>query len=166
MYTASMLFAGFAFYSLISLLVPVLVVVLLIKLILHHRDGKHGPFLKFRDVVLATLMAAAGFVGLAGLYVLPYVLFDSDALFSNDSPSTSIFAVHLVCAVGLMIAGMLFQKVTGKFLMVVGLLLLITASFPALEGIGSAGSLIAVIAAFAVLVALTVHVSRKAAKNG
>jgi hypothetical protein len=158
-----MLLAGIAFYSLISLLVPVLIIVLIIRLIMRHRDGAHqnGPLLKFREVLLSTLVIAAGYCGVVGLYALPIALFGEESEYANQ-----VLVTHLISAIMLLIAGLFIKNVTGKFLMVVGLFLLLMALGPAFQTLGSGGALLAVILAFAVLIVITVHVSRKARTNG
>jgi hypothetical protein len=158
-----MLFAGAAFFSLISLLLPVLAVVLIVRLVIRHRDGSHasGPLLSFREVLLFTLIISAGYCGVAGLYALPIALFGSGS--TNINPT---LVTHLIGAIVLLVAGLVIKHVTGKFLMVVGLIVLLAAVGPALQTLGSGGALLAVVIAFAVLISITVHVSRKARTNG
>jgi hypothetical protein len=157
-----MLFAGIIISTLFSILIPLVVVVLIVRLIAHHRgSGPKRPFLQFREVILGSLILAAGFCGVAGLYALPVAIFGPDEEFS-----TQVLVMHLVSAIVLLILGLFVKQVTGKFLMVVGLILLLGAFGPAFEALGSAGALIAVVVAFIVLIGVTVYVSRKASKNG
>lgn len=157
-----MLFTGIILSTLFSILIPLLIIVLIVRLIMHHRgNGQKRPLLQFREVVLASLILAAGFSGVAGLFALPIALFGSDSEFS-----TQVLTTHLISAIALLISGLLIKQVTGKFLMIVGLILLLSAFGPAFQTLGSAGALVAVLLAFAVLVAVTVHVSRKARANG
>lgn len=150
-----------------SFLIPVIIlagiIYVIVKLVNGHKNGKKTKPFGFREIILTCLVIAAGFAGIVGFFSLPYAFVEDS---SSGSESYVILATHLVCAMGLLIAGMLAGHFTGKFVMSIGIILLIASAIPALETLGSAGGFLAVIIAFFVLIAITIKVTKKADGNG
>jgi hypothetical protein len=113
----------------------------------------------FRDLLLALVAVSAGYSGGAVLYYLP------PAVFGNEADN-AVFAGRLVLGVLLLILGLLLKKVTGIFLMIMGIFGLLLAAPFVFNNLGSAGALVAVVIAFAVLVFFTVRFNKKNQHHG
>lgn len=159
-----MFFALILIFSLIPLLLFIGLIVLVIRLLLGHK-GKNAKPIGLREILLTCLIIAAGYAGLVGLFMLPYAFVGTDSGTYKEE-SYGILAAHLVAAIGLLISGMIVGRLTGRFVMSLGIILLIGSTFPAFETLGSSGGFIAVLLAFIALIVITVKVSKKAENHG
>lgn len=156
----------FALSFLLSILIPVAIIVGIVLLvrILAQRNGHNTKAVRsfgLREVTLGSLMIAAGFAGLSGFILLPY------ALFADDASNTKHILVALVSVVGLLVGGLALRGLTGKFLMIIGVLLLLGGFGPAFDSLDSSVTgLLAVLTAFGILIGVTIWVSRKGQGDG
>jgi len=140
-------------------LLPLIILIWIIRAFTHRGHKGKPRQATFRDLMLATVGLSAAYAGGVMIYYLPPQLFGSSA-------DNAVFAARLIIGVLLLVAGLALKKITGVFLMCMGILAFVLASPFVFENLGSAGALIAAFVAFAVLVFFAVKVSKKAEHHG
>jgi hypothetical protein len=148
-----------------SLAVPIILIVVIVRLVVGHgKTGGHGlgtsvSELSPRQLTLGVLALAAGFAGIAALYVLPIWLFG----LSDDVSGAAIFAIRLVSGVVVLALGLavLRQKLVSGLLMAVGVITILMATPYIFENLGSKGILLVVFLVLVALVWLTVWLSKR-----
>lgn len=142
-------FAGFTL--LINFVLPIVVIYAIYRLVT--RDKHEIRRAATRDLVIGVLALVTGYVGLISLYRLPEVL-----LVESES---AIFAMRLVAGVACLAIGAFMRELTGKLLMVVGLMLVLISSPFIFENLGSKAAYVFVLIAFLALIGLTVYMHNK-----
>lgn len=150
---------------LLSFLVPLAILAALIGLvvwIIKHFSGnksdkpKRGIGLK--EVYLVCLIGAATMTGLAGILLIPRVYFDIENVFD----SSSALFIYLFISMIILIGGIALKKLTGKFLMLLSVFLLLISVVPLVASAGQGAGFLAVLVAFGVLVGLIIKSNNKA----
>jgi hypothetical protein len=146
-------------WSILGWIVPLIILVWIIRAFTHR--GHHGKTRQanYRDLLLATVGLSAGYAGAAAIYYLPPALFGSDS-------DNAVFASRLVIGVLLLIAGIALKKLTGVFLMIMGLVAFTLAAPFVFNNLGSAGALVAAFVAFIALVVFAMRINKKADHHG
>ncbi len=148
-------------YGLAFLAVPVLIVVFLIKLIAKSAkprdDGNHVDIDHLKSIFLVCLMIAAAIAGIAGVILIPKAFFGVNEFAGSGAALT----VYLLASMLMIIVGILLKELTGKFLMIIGILLLVFSVLPYVAQYKTLGGFFLVLATFIVLVYLVVKNSRK-----
>jgi hypothetical protein len=118
--------------------------------------GKSVSELSPRQVTLGVAALAAGYAGIAGLYIIPTWLLDFDS-------EGSIFAVRLVAGVVALAFGLavLKQRLVSGLLMAVGVITIFLATPYVFSHFGSSGILLVIFLVLAALIGLTVWLSKK-----
>jgi hypothetical protein len=149
---------------LLTLAVPIIIIVLIVRLVTRHSQkdghgtGLHAPIGEVtpRQITLGVLVLAAGYAGIAALYVLPMWVM-------NLSAESSIFAVRLVAGLASLMVGLalLRERMVSLLLMTVGIVTMLLAAPYIFSNFGSAGTLVVIFLVLAALIGLAVYFSRK-----
>lgn len=156
------MYAGAILFAILSLVItfvlPVLIIVWIVKHFSHRKDSNHKTKpTGLRELMLGFIMITAGVAGIAGIVLIPMVFFDVEDI--GDS-NTSLF-IYLTASMLLLMLGIFLKDLTGKFLMILGIILLLVSVVPFVENFGSSGAFIVLLLVFVALVVLIVRVSRK-----
>jgi hypothetical protein len=146
----------FGFTLLINFLLPIVVIYGIYRLIT--RDRVNSRQAVTRDVVIGVLSLLTGYVGVISLYRLPEI-------FLIESGS-AVFAMRMVAGIVCLATGAFLRELTGRLLMVIGLVLVLISSPFIFENFGSKAAYVFVLASFVALIALTVYLHNQNEKNG
>jgi hypothetical protein len=146
-------FVGFTL--LINFILPIVVIYAIYRLVT--RDTATARRAATRDLVVGILALITGYVGIISLYRLPEV-------FLSESES-AMFATRMVAAVACLVAGAFLRELTGKLLMVVGLLLVIISSPFIFDNLGSKAAYVFVLLSFLTLIGVTVYLHNQREKK-
>lgn len=118
--------------------------------------------LGLREIFLGCLMLCAGVTGLVATIMIPGSVFNvRDTI---QSSTTAI--VYILASMIFLMTGITIKGITGKFLMILGIIMLLISLVPILYSIGKIAGLIATFLAFIILVGLTIKASKKGTNNG
>ncbi len=160
MYAGAILFMILSILA--SIVLPIVLVVWLIKYFLHRKDPEHKTkSLGLRELMLVSIMISAGVAGISGIILIPMVFFGVEDI---DGSNTALF-IYLAASMLLLMLGIFLKDLTGKFLMILGIILLVVSVVPFVGNFGSTAAFIVLLLVFVALVSLIVRVSRKE-KNG
>lgn len=148
-------------FGFVSLAVPALIVFFIIKLVSKntkpHDSDNHTNIDYLKLIFLVCLMAVAATAGIAGVILIPKAFFGVNEFAGSGTALT----VYLLASMFMIIVGILLKELTGKFLMIIGILLLIFSVLPYVAQYKTLGGFFLVLATFIVLVYLVVKSSRK-----
>lgn len=148
------------FNLLFFIVLPIVVIVLVVRHFINKnkKNGTNKPVkLGLRELLLGCLMLCATVTGITGVVMIPKAVFDADDI----TKSSLALIVYITASLLFLILGVLLKNLTGKYLMILGILLLIFSVVPFVSNMGKSAGFIAVLVAFIVLVALVVKSSKK-----
>jgi ABC-type Mn2+/Zn2+ transport system permease subunit len=136
----------------VSLLIYPALIALIIYLIVQAAQKKRSLV---RDAIIGFIMISAFVCGIISLFLLPNKVM-------NISSDSIIFAVRLATGVAILLVGLFIKnKLQKYFLMVLGLLMIISQAPYVVDNFGSYGALIIVSIAFIAIIIATVVLTRK-----
>lgn len=110
-----------------------------------------------RETFLGCLIICASIIGLAGSLMIPNSVFSANYL---TNPSVTLI-IYIATSMILLMSGMKLKGLTGRFLMILGVILLVVNIIPFVNNMSRGIGLVAVLIAFIVLVGLIVKASRE-----
>lgn len=158
---------GFILIAILSVLVtvvlPIAIVVWIVRYFYHrsHPHEKKKFSFGLRELIITSIVITAGFAGISGIVLSPITFFDVEDI--SDS-STALF-IYLVASMVLLMLGIALKDLTGKFLMILGVIILLFSVVPFIGEVGSSGAFIALLLVFVSLVAIIIRVSRKESRG-
>lgn len=153
------MFGLLIFTVFLQIAIPALIIFLIVRFFVNRHKKKSTP-ITYLEILRWTILLAAGYCGIAGITTFPY------AVIGSDVESNTLVITYLLAGMLLLLAGLALKELTGKFLMVLGTLLLLIGIVPVFDAFGSSGAFAAVLAAFVVLIVIAVRMSRKANRHG
>jgi ABC-type Mn2+/Zn2+ transport system permease subunit len=136
----------------VSFLIYPALIALIIYLIVQATQKKRSLV---RDAIIGFVMISAFVCGIISLFLLPNKIMN----ISNDS---IIFAVRLATGVTILLVGLFIKnKLQKYFLLILGLLMIISQAPYVVDNFGSYGALIIVSIAFIAIIIATVVLTRK-----
>lgn len=158
------MFAGVALIILLNFLLfivaPIVVLVLIIRYFVAKKKDPQNlnkPAFGLRELLLGSLMLAAAITGITGALMVPVGFLNVEDI----ADSSTALVVYIVASMLFLIAGVVIKDLTGKFLMILGIIMLLFSVLPFAANFGQSAGFVAVLIAFIVLVALIVRASRK-----
>lgn len=147
--------------AVLTLFIPVGIVIFLIRLFTKNKNSKPGeskPRDMVRDIFLLSIIMSAGISGIAGIFIIPTTFFNV----TDITQSGTAMSIYLIFSMILLIAGVYMKELTGKFLMILGVVILIFSVLPFIDQFKSIGGFIVALIVFGLLVWLVVRSNRKA----
>lgn len=149
--------------SIITIGIPILLIVLIIRALSNkkNKDGdksKSTLHFNLQNFIIICFSLSALIVGLSAFFMIPEAFFNAKPF--GEEASISI-VVYLTISMLLLILGMMIKKFTGKFLMILSLIMLVAGVLPFLDQFSSAGGFLVVLVIFIALVTFTVKNARK-----
>jgi ABC-type Mn2+/Zn2+ transport system permease subunit len=136
----------------VSLLIYPALIALIIYLIVQATQKKRSLV---RDAIIGFVMISAFVCGIISLFLLPNKVM-------NISSDSIIFAVRLATGVTILLVGLFIKnKLQKYFLLILGLLMIISQAPYVVDNFGSYGALIIVSIAFIAIIIATVVLTRK-----
>lgn len=150
----------FIFSIILTFIIPIAIIYFLVRYFTRGK-GPNGRSSKppsgLREVFLFSIICAATFAGLASIFLLPVAFLGVE----DFAGSGTALAVYLIASMAFLMLGMIFKDIVGRFLMVMGIIILVFSVLPYVANFRSTGGFLLVLGVFILLVFLIVRASRK-----
>jgi len=148
---------GILFSLLLWIGLPILFLVWLVRLMVRnvggHKDNKPKQELTDRDVIMGFLILAAGTSGLSGVFGIAENVF-------GGTGTPSGFASLIISAMLLLVVGYVLRGLSGKFLMVLGVIVLAMALPSVFSNLGDIGTFFLILVAFIGLIVAAIKIGK------
>lgn len=146
--------------AVLAFLIPVGLIIFIIRHFTKNKDSKSEGSKNrdpLRDVFLFSITMSAGIAGVTGIFLIPSTFFNV----ADITQSSKAMSIYLIFSMILLICGVVIKELTGKFLMVLGVILLVFSVLPFIDQFKSVGGFVVALLVFGLLVGMIVRSNKK-----